>query len=253
MPSFPFTDARICIVGATSTIARAVADRLAARGATLYLAARRQEEVKRLGRDLEVRHQATVDWGRFEATDPQDREALLDTATNAMGGLDAVLVAVGRLGDQTRAEQNPHHLREIIEINFTVVAQLLTRAAQRLEAQGSGMIVALSSVAGDRGRPSNYAYGSAKAGLTAFLNGLRGRLYNRGLHVLTVKLGPVDTKMTFDMEDPPPLMAEPGEVADDIVRAMERQKEVCYSPNIWRYIMTALRLLPASMFKKLPL
>lgn len=253
MPPFPLAGTRICLVGATSAIARALADRLAARGATLYLAARSEEDVERIGRDLEVRHQAAVDWGPFEATDPKDHETVLDSATDAMGGVDVVFVAVGMFGNQTRAEEEPVHLREIIEINFTAVAQLLSRAAHRLEAREAGMLVALSSVAGDRGRASNYAYGSAKAGLTAFLSGLRARLYESGVHVLTVKPGPVDTKMTFDMEDPPPLMAKPGDVASDIVRAMEQQKDVCYSPSVWRYIMAALRLLPSSIFKTLSL
>lgn len=253
MPPFSLADARVCIVGATSTVARAVADRLAARGASLYLAARSEEDIERIGRDLKVRYEADVSTGPFEATNSHHREDLLKTAEQSMGGLDVVFVAVGTLGDQTRAQRDPEHLRTVIDINFTTVAQLLTHAAQRLEAQESGMIVALSSVAGDRGRASNYAYGSAKAGLSAFLSGLRGRLHDRGVHVLTVKPGPIDTKMTFDMEDPPPLLADPSTVADDILHAMTRQKDVCYSPRLWRYLMTALRLLPASVFKKLPL
>lgn len=253
MSSYRLAHTRVCLVGATSAIARAVADRLAARGATLYLAARAEEEAARIGQDLEVRHQADVHWGRFEATDPHHRETVFDAAADAMGGLDVVIVAVGRLGDQERAERNPDHLRKVIEINFTTVAQLLTCAAQQFEAQQSGMIVALSSVAGDRGRASNYAYGSAKAGLTAFLSGLRGRLYEHGIHVLTAKPGPVDTKMTFEMDDPPPLLADPNEVAADIVQAMEQKKDVCYSPRLWRYIMAALRLLPSSVFKRLSL
>lgn len=253
MASLSLANAKVCIVGATSTVARGIADQLASRGSTLYLAARSEDDAERIARDLKVRYRTEVDWGRFEATSPRHRERLFDTAIEAMGGLDIVLIAVGMLGDQTRAEQDPDHLREIIEINYTTVAQLLIRAAQYLEAQESGMLVALSSVAGDRGRPSNYAYGSAKAGLTTFLGGLRGRLHESGVHVLTAKLGPTDTKMTFDMEDPPPLMADPTEVAHDIVRAMEQQKEVCYSPQIWRYIMGALRLIPSSLFKKLSL
>ena len=108
-------------------------------------------------------------------------------------------------------------------------------------------------MAGDRGRPSNYAYGSAKAGLTAFLEGLRARLYGSGVHVLTVKPGPTDTKMTFGMDDPPPLMAEPERVAKRIVWAIGKEKDLCYAPPIWRYIMAAIRLLPSPVFKKLDL
>ena len=216
----------MCIAGATSTVARYVADRLASQGARLHLAARNKEEAKRIGRDLRVRHEAHLSWSHFEATDPDARAALLKKASAEMGGLDLLFVAVGMLGDQAKAETDPDYLQKVIEVNFTAVAQLLTIAAQQFEAQGSGVIVALSSVAGDRGRPGNYAYGASKAGLTAFLEGMRSRLYGSGVHVLTVNPGPTDTKMTFGMDNPPP---------------------------IWRYIMTAIRLIPASMFKKLSL
>lgn len=243
----------VLIVGATSTIARHVAERWAGRGTVLHLAARDAEEAERIGRDLRVRHGASVSWSAFEATDYDQHAALLDKAKTEMEGLDGIFVAVGMLGDQVEAEQETEHLRQIIEVNYTAVASLLTHAARRLEAQGHGWIAALSSVAGDRGRPSNYAYGSAKAGLTTFLDGLRGRLYESGVHVCTVKPGPTDTKMTFGMDDPPPLMADPERVARDIVTAIDNRTDVCYTPPIWRYVMAALRLIPASIFKTLDL
>ncbi len=245
--------ANVLIVGATSTIARHAAGELAGRGARLHLAARDEAEAGRIGQDLEVRRGAEVSWGPFEATDYEGHERLLDRATEAMGNLDGLLVAVGMLGDQAQAEADPGHLRDVIEINHGAPASLITAAANRFEKQGRGWIAALSSVAGDRGRPSNYTYGSAKAGLTAFLDGLRGRLYASGVHVLTAKPGPTDTKMTFGMDDPPPLMAEPKRVAKRIVWAIEEEKDVCYAPPIWRYIMAAIRLIPASVFKKLGL
>ncbi len=245
--------ANVLIVGATSTIARHVAVQLAARGARLHLAARDEAEAGRIGHDLEVRRGAEVSWDSFEATDYDRHERLLDSADEEMGGLDGLLVAVGMLGDQARAEDDPAHLRDVIEVNYGAPASLITAAANRFEEQGHGWITALSSVAGDRGRPSNYAYGSAKAGLTAFLEGLRGRLHGSGVHVLTVKPGPTDTKMTFGMDDPPPLMAEPERVAKRIVWAIEKEKDVCYAPPIWRYIMAAIRLIPTPMFKKIDL
>ena len=251
MPSLQ--NANVLVAGATSTIARHTAACLADRGARLYLAARDETAARRIGQDLAVRRGAEVSWGPFEATDYDRHERLLDSADEAMGGLDGLLVAVGMLGDQTRAEAEPGHLREVIEINYGAPASLITAAANCFEEQGHGWIVALSSVAGDRGRPSNYAYGSAKAGLTAFLEGLRGRLQESGVHVLTAKPGPTDTKMTFGMDDPPPLMAEPERVAKRIVWAIEEEKDVCYAPPIWRYIMTLIHLIPASMFKKLSL
>ncbi|WP_263831205.1 SDR family oxidoreductase [Salinibacter sp.] len=245
--------AKVLIVGATSTIARHVAGELAARGALLHLAARDEAEVERIGQDLKVRRGAEVSWGPFEATDYEGHERLLDSAVGAMGGLDGLLVAVGMLGDQSQAEADPEHLRDVIEVNYGAPASLIAAAANRFEEQGRGWIAALSSVAGDRGRPSNYAYGSVKAGLTAFLEGLRGRLHESGVNVLTVKPGPTDTKMTFGMDDPPPLMAEPDRVAKQVAQAIEEEKDVCYAPPIWRYIMAAIRLIPASVFKKLDL
>jgi len=251
MPQIP--GANVLIAGATSTIARCAAGELAARGVRLHLAARDEAEAGRIGQDLEVRCGTEVSVSPFEATEYGGHERLLDSATEAMGGLDGLLVAIGMLGDQTRAETDPGHLRDIIEINYGAPASLIGTAARRFEEQGHGWIAALSSVAGDRGRPSNYAYGSAKAGLTAFLEGLRARLYGSGVHVLTVKPGPTDTKMTFGMNDPPPLMAEPERVAKRIVWAIGKEKDVCYAPPIWRYIMAAIRLLPSPVFKKLNL
>ena len=246
-------NANVLIVGATSTIARHAAGELAARGARLHLAARDEAEAGRIGRDLEVRRGAEVSVSPFEATEYEGQERILDSATEAMGGLNGLLVAVGMLGDQSRAETDHDHLRDIIEINYGAPASLISAAARRFEERGDGWIAVLSSVAGDRGRPSNYAYGSAKAGLTAFLEGLRGRLHGSGVHVLTVKPGPTDTKMTFGMDDPPPLMAEPERVAKRIVWAIEKEKDLCYAPPIWRYIMAAIRLLPSPVFKKLDL
>jgi short-subunit dehydrogenase len=243
----------VLVAGATSTIARHVVAHLAERGAQLHLAARDGGEAERIGRDLTVRHGAETSWSRFEATDYDGHEALLEAAAEAMGGLDGMFVAVGMLGDQDRAEADPGHLRDVIEVNYGAPASLITAAANRFEKQGHGWIAALSSVAGDRGRPSNYAYGAAKAGLSAFLEGLRGRVHENGVHILTVKPGPTDTKMTFSMDDPPPLMADPEQVAARIVGAMESKKDICYVPPMWRYIMAAIRLIPARLFKRLDL
>lgn len=245
--------AKVLIAGATSTIARHAAGELASLGARLHLAARDEAEAGRIGQDLEVRRGTEVSWEQFEVTEYEGHERLLDRATDAMDGLDGLLVAVGMLGDQPRAEADPGHLRDVIEVNYGAPASLITAAANRFKEQGHGWIAAFSSVAGDRGRPSNYAYGSAKAGLTAFLEGLRGRLHESGIHVLTAKPGPTDTKMTFGMDDPPPLMAKPERVAKRIVWAIEEEKDVCYAPPIWRYIMAAIRLIPAPILKKLDL
>lgn len=250
LPSF--ADSRLLIVGATSSIARALVRRLSALGATVHLAARDVDEAERIGRDAQVRFGVDASWSAYDVTEPNAHAAVLDAATEAMGGLDGVVVAVGMLGDAERARHDPVHLRTVIDVNFTSVAHLLTRAADRLEAQGHGVIAAFSSVAGDRGRASNYVYGSAKAGLSAFLQGLRARLHPHGIHVLTVKPGPVDTRMTFGLDDLP-LLTDPDAVAADVVDALHRQTDVLYTPGIWRWIMTALRALPERVFKRLPL
>jgi hypothetical protein len=242
---------RFLILGATSTIARAVGRRLAERGTALYLAARDAEEAERIGRDLRVRTGAEVAWGPFDATDPETHAEVFDAAEAALGGLDGVIVAVGLLGDPERAQQDAGYARRVIDVNYTGVVGLLTEAANRFEAQGHGQIAAFSSVAGDRGRASNYVYGSAKAGLSAYLEGLRARLHGRGVHVLTIKPGPVDTPMTFGMDDPPPLMADPETVAADVAEALEARADVLYTPGIWRVIMAVVRAIPEAVFKRL--
>jgi len=246
----PPMNSRFFILGATSTIARAVSRRMAERGAALYLAARDEDEIERIGRDLRVRTGAEVAWGSFDATDPETHAEVFDAAEASLGELDGAIVAVGLLGDAEQAQRDADYARRIIDVNYTGVVGLLTEAANRFEAQGHGLIAAFSSVAGDRGRASNYVYGSAKAGLSAYLQGLRARLYGSGVHVLTVKPGPVDTAMTFGMDDPPPLMADPETVAADVVEAIEREADVLYTPGIWRVIMGVIRAIPEAVFKR---
>jgi len=241
----------VLIVGATSAIARALADRLAAGGAALVLAGRDAEETERIARDLRIRHdEAELHEARFEATNHEAHEALLDDAERELGGLDGVIWAVGMLGEQERDDRDAAHARQVIDVNFTGAASLLGRAANRLEAQRSGFIAALSSVAGDRGRASNYVYGSAKSGLSAFVEGLRGRLHDAGVRVLTVKPGFVDTKMTFGDPDTF-LVASPERVADAVMTGLRRERNELYVPWFWRWIMLGIRLTPEAIFKRL--
>lgn len=240
----------VLIAGATSAIARALADRMAAAGAALYLAGRDLAEIERNARDLRVRHDADVAWRRFEATDYGAHEALVEDAARAMGRLDGVVWAVGMLGEQVRAEDDAAHTRRVIDVNLTGAASLLTHAANHLEAQERGFIAGLSSVAGDRGRASNYVYGAAKSGLTAFLSGLRNRLHETGVRVLTVKPGFVDTKMTFGKPGLF-LVASPGRVADAMMSGLRRGRNEIYVPWFWRWVMTGIRFTPEEIFKRL--
>ncbi len=163
-----------------------------------------------------------------------------------------MVVAVGRLGDQARAETDPAHAAEILQVNLGSAVSLLTHAANHLEAGGKGFIVGISSVAGDRGRQSNYVYGAAKGGLTVFLQGLRNRLAPKGVHVLTVKPGFVDTRMTFGK---PGMfaVAEPEKVGEGIARALDHRRNVVYLPGFWRAIMGVIDAIPETVFKRLKL
>jgi short-subunit dehydrogenase len=237
------------VLGATSGIARALARELAKRGHPVYLAGRDTEELARIQADLRLRTGATVWTGEFDADRADLHGVFFEEARLACGRIEGVVLAFGYLGDQREAEASRDEARRTIDSNFTNAASILLEAANYLEAEGQGWIVALSSVAGDRGRESNYVYGSAKAGLTAFLQGLRSRLYKQGVHVMTVKPGPVDTGMTFGMEKLP-LLAQPEAVAQAIVRALDRRRDVLYVPWPWRLIMGVLKALPEKHFKR---
>ncbi|MEL7534635.1 MAG: SDR family oxidoreductase, partial [Bacteroidota bacterium] len=166
---------------------------------------------------------------------------------------DWVYLVFGYLGEQERAEQNWAEAEQTLAVNYVGAVSILERVAQSFAEKGSGTIVGISSVAGDRGRASNYLYGSAKAGLTAYLSGLRNRLAKQGVHVMTVKPGFVRTAMTASMDLPPVITGEPEKVAKDIIKGARRKKNVIYTLWMWRYIMLIIRSIPEGIFKKLSL
>jgi decaprenylphospho-beta-D-erythro-pentofuranosid-2-ulose 2-reductase len=178
---------------------------------------------------------------------------MLDACLATLGGIDVALIAHGTLADQKACEQDvATALRELSTNGLSVIA-LLTPLANLMEAAKSGTIAVISSVAGDRGRPSNYVYGTAKAAVTTFCDGLRARLYKSGVHVLNIKPGFVDTPMTAGMPLPGPLVAKPERVAADIVRAVDRKKDAIYTPWFWSGIMLIIRSIPGFVFKRLSL
>lgn len=242
----------VLIVGATSTIARALAKAMAQRGASLILAARDAFEVERIACDLAIRYRVKTAWQAFEATAYETHQDFFEKAIAQFGHLDGVVVSLGELGDQAQAQVDFTSAQQIIHSNYTGVVSLLTHAANYLAAQQRGFIIGISSVAGDRGRQSNYVYGSAKGALSLFLQGLRNRLAKSGVQVLTVKPGFVDTKMTFGKPGMF-LVAQPEKVADAIVKAYQKRKEVIYVPWFWFWILLIIRLIPESVFKKLKL
>lgn len=237
----------VLILGAASDMGRAIARRYAETGRPLVLAARGPERLEADAADLRLRHGVAVELRAFDALDTDGFVPFLDGLTETPG---TVVCTVGLLGNQAEAQHSPVDTDRIIRSNFTGPAILLGLLADRMEAAGGGTIVAISSVAGDRGRASNYIYGSAKAGLTAFLSGLRNRLAGGGVHVVTVKPGFVRTRMTEGMPLPGPLTAEADEVARAVVQAEARRKDVIYVRPVWRLVMTVIRLLPEFVFKR---
>ena len=243
---------RILIIGATSAIAEAVARRFAARGARLYLLARNLERLRDLASDLAIRGAATVDCAGLDVNAFDRHPAAIEDAARAMGGIDVALIAHGTLGDQAACEQSIELTLLELSTNAISVISLLTLLANRFETQGGGSIAVVSSVAGDRGRRSNYVYGAAKGAVTIFLQGLRNRLQRSGVHVLTIKPGFVDTPMTAALEKGP-LWSSPERIAQGIERALELKRDVVYLPAWWRLAMTAIKLIPERIFKKLSL
>jgi short-subunit dehydrogenase len=218
--------------------------------ADLCLASRDVERLAKKARDLEIRYQVRAAVRPFDAL---DYAAHADFYAGLDPKPDLVLLVFGYLGDQTAAQQDFREARKIIETNLLAAVSILEVIAADFEARGRGTIMALSSVAGERGRQSNYIYGAAKGGLTVYLSGLRARLCRHGIRVLTVLPGFVRTKMTESLELPEILLAEPDEVAEDIYQAYKRGKDIVYSKWFWRYIMKVIRLIPEPIFKRLKL
>ncbi len=241
---------RILIVGATSAIATEVARAYAERGARLFLTGRNRERLAAVADDIGVRG-GSVEIAQLDVLDIGSHAAVIEQAF-ASGGLDAALVAHGTLPDQAACQQSPAETVRALEVNFMATAALLTLLANRFEAQQRGTIAVIASVAGDRGRQSNYVYGAAKGGLAVFLQGLRNRLHHAGVSVVTLKPGFVDTPMTAGL--PRNLLYTTARRAGrSIHRAIEARRDVAYIPWFWRPVMALIRSLPESVFKRLRL
>lgn len=248
----PEAGKRVLVIGATSAIASEVARRYAADGARLYLAGRNAARLDAVASDLRVRGAGEVTTVVLDVTDRDRAAEVLRQAGNTYGGFDVALVAHGMLPDQAECQANPAAALAAIDVNLTAAVALLTELANRFEAQGHGCIAVITSVAGDRGRQSNYVYGAAKGGLDRFLEGLRNRLYRAGVSVVTIKPGFVDTPMTAGLRQGP-LFVSAQRAGAAIYRAIERRRDVAYIPWFWRPIMLAVRLLPEPVFKRLRL
>jgi len=240
----------VLILGATSRIAQSIAAEHAKDGDSVLLAARDREEVKTIASDIQVRHSTRVLVGDFEATDVDSHPGFITDAVEALGSIDTAYVVFGAMGDQEGSQQDFSAARTVLDVNFTGAVSISEALATYMEERGEGAIVGISSVAGDRGRQSNYFYGAAKGGYSLYLQGLRGRLARSGVHVMTAKLGFIDTPMTYGMKTKIPI-ASPEATAKALKNAATKGKNTLYYPWFWRFVMYLIKAIPERMFKKM--
>lgn len=240
----------VLLLGATSDIGQALAEKFGKEGYGLLLAGRNMSQLQDICSDLEIRYEVVARPYQFEALDYQSHEAFY---TQLPGTPDITVCIFGYLGDHESAKSNWKECERILDVNYKGAVSILNIVANACERAGTGTIVGISSVAGDRGRQSNYFYGSAKAAFTAYLSGLRNRLFGSNVHVLTVKPGFVNTKMTEGLDLPGPLTAEPDKVASAIFSAVRKKKNTLYVLGIWRLIMLIIKMIPEFVFKRLKL
>lgn len=243
----------VLIIGVTSAIAQAVARRFARDGTALFITARDQSRLDTVAEDLQVRGARRVSTFVFDADDFERHHSLVEAIRSAFPeGLDSALIAYGTLPDPEKIAIDADAVAEAFTTNATSVVALMTRLAGLFEEQGRGNLTVISSVAGDRGRPSNYVYGAAKGAVSLFAQGLRAHLAKHGIRVTTIKPGLVETPMTEHLPQNR-LFANPEKVGRRIHRAMRRGEDVVYVPAFWRPVMAAIRLIPERIFKKLNL
>jgi len=241
----------LLILGANSDVAYATAHQFAANlKADLCLASRDLELLEKKARDLEIRYAVKVRTMAFDADDPATHQAFYESLDPRPDG---VITAFGYLGDQTRAQSDFNEARKIIQTNFIGAASILEIVAADFQDRAKGFIIGISSVAGERGRQSNYVYGAAKGALSIYLSGLRNRLNKYGVRVITVLPGFMQTKMTEAMTLPGLLTATPEQAAADIFAGYKKSRDVVYTRWFWRWIMAVIKATPESLFKRLSL
>lgn len=243
---------RVLILGAGSAIAQATARRFAAEGASLFLVARDAGQLAAIADDLRVRGAAAVGMRVADMDAVEGHAAVLAAAQGALSGIDVILVAWGVLPDQAACERDPDLLLATWHTNATATIAFLARAAEVLELQRQGTLAVITSVAGERGRRSNYAYGAAKAAVSTFLSGLRARLHRAGVTVLDLRPGPVDTPMTAHVRKGP-LFIDADTAGAQVHRAILARRDLAYIPGRWRWIMLLVRAVPEPVMKRLSL
>ena len=238
----------ILIIGAKSDIAKALAKKYAENGYNIYLAARNSYKLKEFATNINIRTQREVKCLEIDILDYNSHQEFYNSLKEKPLG---IILAVGYLGDQGRAQVSVDETNKIVNTNYTGIVNLLNIVAIDFEKLKRGFIIGISSVAGDRGRKQNYIYGSAKGGLTVYLSGLRNRLNASKVNVVTVKPGFVATKMTKGMDFPEILTAHPDQVANDIFKAQQGGKNIVYTKWMWRWIMLIIKMIPEQIFKKM--
>lgn len=244
---------RILVIGATSAIATACCRLWAEQGHEFFLVARDAEKLEQTAQDLEARGAKSVYSFTMDVLDTPQHALMLQQCISTHRQIDIALVAHGTLPDQSACEQDAELALQEFSINGSSVISLLSLLAEQFTLQRCGSLAVISSVAGDRGRPSNYLYGSAKAAVSAFCEGLHARLFKIGVHVITIKPGFVDTPMTQGLALPQALVVSPDYVAKHIVKAIDKKKTVLYTPRFWTLIMLIICNIPTFIFKRLNL
>ena len=238
----------VLIIGAKSDIAKEVARVYAKNGYKLYLAARNSEELQDFAKDIKIRFDIEAKLCEFDMEKFETHQEFYNSLEPKPLG---VVVVAGYMNEQKICENDFEETLKTINVNFTGAVSILNIVSNDMEKNKNGFIVGVSSVAGDRGRKANYIYGSSKAGFSAYLSGLRNRLFKSGVKVLTVKPGFVNTKMTAGLDLPEKLTAQAEDVAKDIFNAQQKGKDVLYTKWIWKYIMLIIKSIPEFIFKKL--
>jgi short-subunit dehydrogenase len=238
----------ILIIGAKSDIAKALAKKYAENGYNLYLAGRNSSDLQNFASDIKIRNHINIKCIDFDVLDYKSHQNFYNSLEEKPIG---VISVAGYLGDQEKAQFDFEEAQKIIDTNYTGLVNILNIVANDFEKNKKGFIVGISSVAGDRGRKSNFIYGSAKAAFTTYLSGLRNRLFNSNVHVMTVKPGFVATKMTEGLDLPKKLTAQTEEVANDIFKSQQKGKNIIYTKWFWKHIMLIIKNIPEFQFKKM--
>lgn len=236
----------VLFLGALSDIAKSTAHKFGENGYNLQLAARNLDDLKKISADLKIRYNVDINVYEFDILKTENHQNFIKDLKEIPS---IIICAVGFMGEQKKSENNTKLRVKVLRTNYESPVNIISDFANIFENRGYGTIVGISSVAGDRGRSSNYIYGSAKAGFTTFLSGLRNRLAKKNVHVLTVIPGTVYTKMTLNSKLPKFFTSSPNEVAEDIYNAVIKKKNIIYTMKIWRFIMFIIKFIPEGIFK----